>query len=188
MDIQFDIQVNGVTKKEYVQAGSDTVRRMILPLMALVAAFTIIIALAVHNFSLKSLFLPFGVAAAFLLIMYAMVVLSWKNFPADTQFSYLIDEDGWEITVGDDRANIDWSKTTRMTVRSHVVLLFNESNRSNMLPRRCLTDEQLAQMKQWFKESRKAFKERQKEEDEQFRKDYRMKRIEARSNRKWRWF
>ena len=188
MDTQFDIQINGVTKKEYIQAGSDTVRRMTLPLLALVAVFTAVITLAVQNFSLKALLLPFGVAIVFLLIMYLMVVTSWKNFPADTQFSYLIDEDGWEITVGENRANIDWSKTTRMTVRSHVVLLFNESNRSNMLPRRCLTDDQLAQMQQWFKESRKAFKDRQKEDDEQFRKDYRLKRIQERSNRKWRWF
>lgn len=187
MDKQYDIQVNGVTKKEYIQAGSDTVRRMVLPLLALVAVFTVVIALAVQNFSLKSLLLPFVVAFVFLLIMYIMVVASWKGFPADTQFSYLIDSDGWEITVGEDRANIDWSQTTRMTVRSHVVLLFNESNRSNMLPRRCLTDEQLSQMKQWFKESRKAFKDRQKEDDEKFRRDYRMNRIAQRANRKNRW-
>ena len=188
MEQQFDIQIDNVTRKEYVQAGSETIRRMILPLLALVTVFTVVIAMAVQNFSLQSLLLPFGVAIAFLLVMYIMVLTSWKNFPSDTQFSYLIDEDGWEITVGESRANIDWDKTTRMTVRSHVVLLFNEANRSNMLPRRCLTNEQLAQMQQWFRESRSAFKDRQKADEEQFRKDYRLKRIQERSNRKHRWF
>lgn len=188
MGDQFDIQINGVTRKEYIQAGTDTLRRMILPLLLLVIVFTFVIAMAVQNYSLKSLLLPFAVAFAFLLIMYIMVVASWKNFPADTKYSYLIDEDGWEITVGRDSANIDWDKTSRMTVRSHVVLLFNEANRSNLIPRRCLTNEQLAQMQQWFKESRKDFKNRQKEEDEQFRKDYRLKRIQERGNRKHRWF
>lgn len=188
MEQQFDIQINGITKKEYLQAGSDTVRRMTLPLLALVTVFTAVIALAVQNFSLQSLLLPFGIALAFLLIMYAMVAASWKNFPADTAFSYLIDEDGWEITVGDSRANIDWNKTTRMTVRSHVVLLFNEANRSNLLPRRCLTDAQLAQMQQWFKASRSSFKDLRNAEEEQFRKDYRLKRIAERGNRKHRWF
>lgn len=188
MEEQFEISVNGVTRREYLQAGSETLRRMVFPLLALVALFTVVIALAVQNFTLKSLFLPFGVAAAFLLLSYLMVVISWKSFPSDVTFSYLIDSDGWELTVGEDRANIDWNKTVRFTVRRHVVLLFSESNRSSLLPRRCLNDAQLVQMKQWFRDSRKAFRERQKTEEEEFRRDYRMKRIEARSGRKRRWF
>lgn len=187
MDEQYDIQIEGITKAEYVQAGTEIIRRMIVPLILLVAAATLIIALFIDDFSLRSLLPPFVVALLAPVVMWASVVHSWKKFPAGTSFSYLIDREGWQLTVGESSANIDWQDTVRMTVRSHVVLLFHESNRSNILPRRCLTPEQLAQLRAWFDDSRTAHKARQKEQDEQFRKDYRMKRLEAKANRRSPW-
>lgn len=184
MDDQYDIQINGITRQEFIQAGSEFIRRMVLPLFLLVAVVTVVIALAISDFSLRSLLPPFLIAIAALVVLRLSVVFSWKKFPADTQFSYLIDQDGWQITVGDTSANVDWQDTVRMTVRSHVVLLFNEDNRSNLLPRRCLTPEQLAQLKVWYDQSRSAHKARQKEKDQQFRRDFRMRRLEEKSNRR----
>ena len=184
MDEQYDIQIKGVTKAEYVQAGSESIRRMVLPLLLMVALATVVIALAIDDFSLRSLLPPFVIALGVLLLLWVSVVMSWKKFPADTEFSYLIDREGWQLTVGEASANIDWQDTVRLTVRSHVVLLFQESNRSNILPRRCLTPEQLAQIQTWFDASRDAYKTRQKEKDEQFRRDYRARRMEEKSSRR----
>ncbi len=187
MDEQYSIQIKGVTKAEYVQAGSELIRRMILPLILMVALATLVISLAIDDFSLRSLLPPFVIALLVPIVLRVCVVTSWKKFPADTEYSYLIDSDGWELTVGEASANIDWQDTVRLVVRSHVVLLFHESNRSNILPRRCLTPEQLAQLQAWFNASRDQYKARRKEKDEEFRKDYRMRRLEEKSNRRSRW-
>ena len=184
MDDQYDIQIDGLTRREFIQAGSEFIRRIALPLFALVAVVTAVIAMAIGDFSLRSLLPPFLVAIAALVVLRLSVVFSWRKFPADTRFSYLIDREGWQITVGDTSANVDWQDTARMTVRSHVVLLFNEDNRSNLLPRRCLTPEQLEQMRLWYRQSRSEYKARRKEKEQQFRRDYRMRRLEEKSNRR----
>lgn len=178
---QFDIQIQSITKKEYVQAGTESIRRMTLPLLALVAVLTIIIAMAIQDFSYRSIVPPFGIALIVVFFLRFTVSRSWKNYPADTAYSFQFDQKGWRITVGEESVPVDWRDTYRMTVRRDVVLLYNESNRSNLLPRRCVSDAQLEQMRTWFKASRAEHKLRAKAEENRYREDYRARRREERA-------
>lgn len=146
MDEQFDIQVSDVTKKEFTQAGSEMIRGLVGPAFLAVAVVTIVIMMFLGDYSLKAFLPPFVIVGALLLIAWLMVSRGYKDFPKDITFSYLIDVEGWQLTVGEESANIDWRDTAKLVVRSQVVLLYNEDNRSNILPRRCLTDHQLEQM------------------------------------------
>lgn len=181
MNQAFEIQIQSITKKEYVQAGTEAIRRMILPLLALVAVLTVVIAMAIDDYSFRSLVPPFMIALAALLLFRLMVSHSWKNYPADTVYSFQIDKKGWRISVGAESSYVEWRDTYRMTLRRDVILLYNESNRSNLLPRRCVTDAQLKLMQAWFGASRAEHKLRVKKAEAKEREDAHRRRREARS-------
>ncbi len=187
MDEQFDIQVSNVTKKEFTQAGSEMIRGLVGPAFLAVAVVTIVIMMFLGDYSLKAFLPPFVIVGALLLIAWLMVGRGYKDFPKDITFSYLIDVEGWQLTVGEESANIDWQDTTKLVVRSQVVLLYNEDNRSNMLPRRCLTDHQLEQMREWFQISRPAYRLRQRERAQAWRDEHRQKREQSRNGRRGGW-
>ena len=137
--------------------------------------------------SLKAFLPPFVIVGALLLLAWMMVGRGYKDFPKDITFSYLIDVEGWQLTVGEESANIDWQDTAKLVVRSQVVLLYNEDNRSNILPRRCLTDHQLEQMRAWFQISRPAYRLRQRERAQAWRNEHRQKREQSRNGRRGGW-
>ncbi len=187
MQDQIQIQVTSMQKKEYIQLGFETVRRLLLPMLALVTLVVLAIALAIQDMSVRSLLPPYVLIALGVLAYYIMIALSWKDFLADTKFSYVIDDYAWQLTVGEETVQVKWSDTVRMTVRSRVILLYNEDNRSNLLPRRCVTPEQLAQLRQWFRDSRMDYKISEAEKTAKFRADYRKRRAQAKRNRRNRW-
>lgn len=183
MEKQIRVEIESITREEYIQAGSASIRRMALPLFGLVAVLTVIIALAIQDFSVRSILVPFLIALAALVVFEVMVITSWRRFPADTAFSYLIDETGWQLTMGEETVKVEWDETARLTIRSHAILLYNETNRSNLLPRRCVTQEQIDWMKELYRASRKEYKLLQKEKENMEREKSRKKRAETRSNR-----
>ena len=187
LDEQVDIQVSNVTKKEFTQAGSEMIRGLVGPAFLAVAVVTIVIMMFLGDYSLKAFLPPFVIVGALLLLAWMMVGRGYKDFPKDITFSYLIDVEGWQLTVGEESANIDWQDTTKLVVRSQVVLLYNEDNRSNMLPRRCLTDHQLEQMREWFQISRPAYRLRQRERAQAWRDEHRQKREQSRNGRRGGW-
>ena len=187
MDEQFDIQVSDVTKREFTQAGGELIRGLAAPAFFAVAVVTIVIMMFLDDYSLKALIPPFVLVGALLLIAWLLVGRGYKEFPKDITFSYLIDVEGWQLTVGEESANIDWQDTAKLVVRRHVVLLYNDDNRSNILPRRCLTDHQLEQMRTWFQASRPAYRARQRLRAQAWRDEHRKKREEGRNGRRGGW-
>lgn len=181
MDEQFDIRVSGVTKREFSQAGAELVRGTAVPLLVAVAVVTLVIMMFMGDYSLKALLPPFAVVLILLAVARLMVGRGYKDFPKDTEYSFLIDVEGWQLTVADTSANVDWQDTAKLVVRRHAVLLYNEDNRSNLLPRRCVTDHQLAMMRTWFQASRPAYRARQRVKSQAWREDSRQRRENSKS-------
>ncbi len=185
MENQIQISCQEIKRAEYMQAGMETIRRMLLPLLGMVAILTLIICLVIADFSLRSILPPFLVVGAGIGIYWVLLARNWKDFPAETAFSYTIDQEGWQITLGEDTVSIPWDATARMTKRRDVIFLYNEGDRSNLLPRRCLTKEQLAQIEAWFRASRTEYRELQKLRDARERARYRTRLEQNRSRRRF---
>ncbi len=179
MEQTFKIEISAMTKQEYIQTATESIRRLIAPAFAVAAMITVAIAFAINDFSVRSIVPPFAILAVIIAVMWVLMASSWKSYPKDTSFSYVIDDAGWELTVQGVSARVDWQDTQHLTIRRHVVLLYNESNRSNVIPRRALTQAQLAQIRAWYRDSRRMFKARQRFKDQQYLAERRARRVEA---------
>ena len=81
-------------------------------------------------------------------------IQSYQKFPADIKMTYCFDEQGWSLQVREGSASVTWAETSRLVERKHLFLLCQGKNTSNLLPKRCLTEAQCAQVRAWYKASR----------------------------------
>lgn len=175
MDEQYEIQVSDITRKEFTQAGGELLLRFGGMALAIVTVVTVLLILIMDEFSVQAMVSPYVVVLGLLCVFWIMMASSYKKFPKDIEYSYLIDSDGWQITVKDISTNVDWQDTVRMVVRRHAILFFQEENRSNLLPRRCVSDHQLAMMRTWYQASRPAYRARRQAKERQQREERRQR-------------
>lgn len=162
-DRQFDIQVDGTTKEEYLEASREMVLGMLPTGIVLVTIVTVCILLLMETVTVGAIVAPYLVLALALMGGLLYVRSQWKKFPADMSYSYLIDAEGWQLTVGDSYGGANWDETPKMTERSKVLLFYQRnSSASSTLPKRCLTGEQLEAIRGWYQASRADFKAKDK--------------------------
>lgn len=179
---QFEIQVDKTTKEEYLQASREMVYDVIPTGVVLVTLVTVCILLLMDEITAVSIVAPYIILVIAILVGLWYVGSQWKKFPQDVQYSYLIDAEGWQLSVGEDYGGSDWDETRKMKERSHVLLFYQRnSNAASSLPKRCLTQEQLEAIRGWYKGSRQAFKAKDKELFQQERQE----RKANRPRRRW---
>ena len=160
---QFDIQVDGTTREEYLQASREMVYDVIPTGLLMVTLITVCILLLVKKVTLWSVLAPYLVLAAAFAVGIWYLGTQWKKFPGDMGYSYLIDAEGWQLSVGESYGGSNWDETRKMKERSHILLFYQrESNAASSLPKRCLTQEQLEAIRGWYRDSRPAYKAKDK--------------------------
>ena len=176
-DRQFDIQVTGVTREEYLQASGELIRSMIPTGLVLVTAVTMFLLVFTEEITLKAVLAPYVVLLLAIAGGYLYLRLSWKKFPQDVAYSFLIDAEGWQLTVGEDYGGADWDATAKLKEKSGVLLFYMRgSTASSSLPKRCLTEEQLEAIRGWYQASRADYKSKEKERARQDRQEQKAKR------------
>ena len=154
MDNAFSVTVTDISKREYLCAVRRVCFQRDLTALILIPIAFLIFIWNLRGFSTLTFVLP----AALLVVMAAWFeitrVLSYSKFPSDIKMAYRLDEQGWALQVGDGNASVTWAETSRLVERKHLFLLCQGKNVSNLLPKRCLTEEQCAQLRAWYKASR----------------------------------
>lgn len=171
---QFDIQVEGITKAEYLQASREMILSMVPMGLVMVTLVTVCILLFLSEITWAAVIAPYVVLLVVVALGLLYLELDWKKFPKDMAFSYLIDAEGWQLTVGESYGGADWVETPKLKEKSKVLLFYQrDSTASSSLPKRCLTDEQLEAIRGWYQASRADFKQTEKrwrQEDQQARR------------------
>jgi len=180
---QFDILVDGTTREEYLQASREMVFDVVPTGILMVTLITVCILLLMKEITLWSILLPYLIMAAAFVAGILYLGAQWKKFPKDMRYSYLIDAEGWQLSVGDSYGGSNWNETRKMKERSHILLFYQrESNAASSLPKRCLTGEQLEAIRGWYKDSRQAYIARDKE---LFQKERQEKKANRSRRRLW---
>ena len=154
MKNDFSVAVTDITCREYLCAVRHAcLRRDIVSLILIPLAFLIFL-WNLRGVSTLTFILP----AVLLVVVAAWFeitrVQSFSKFPADIKLVYRFDEQGWTLQVKQESASVAWSETGRLVERKHLFLLCQGKNVSNLLPKRCLTQEQCAQIRAWYQQSR----------------------------------
>lgn len=161
---QFHIQVDGLTRREYLQAGSQLIWSILPTGLLMVTLITGCILLLMDTVTVTAVAVPYLVLGLAVLLGLGYLRLDWKKAPKDVSFSFSLDGEGWEMAVGGQRGGAAWSETSRMKERSAVLLFYQRGkSSSSALPRRCLTPEQLEAVRGWYAASREDFKRKDKE-------------------------
>ena len=182
-DRQFDIRVEGITREEYRDSSHQMVLDVVPTGLFVVTLITACILLLMEEITLMSVVMPYLILALAFAAGAAYLDAQWKKFPSDVEYSFLIDGEGWQMSVGESYGGSDWDMTRAMKDKRHVLLFYQrESNAASSLPKRCLTAEQLTAIRGWYKASRKAYKAKDKE---LFQKERQEKRVNRTRRRFW---
>lgn len=166
------IKVNGVTREEYMEACHLSARRLYVMLAVVMAIICGVIILATGNASWQAFFGPLLVYVICVGGYEAMIRKNYKGqLEQVEEVTYTITKLGWTCKVGDQENYIYWKGTPRMAQTKHGVFLYCDEVNSSLLPRRLLTQEQIDQLRQWFKESRVLAKEFMQNEARKQRKE-----------------
>lgn len=175
---KFRLVVDGIDRKEYLQACHESGRRLYLLLALSMIAICGLIILFSGNASPAAFI---GPAVVYIVVVGAYEILTRVTYRdqlavIDPPVEYDFNGGRWMVTKGDQTVEIQWKETPRLHVTKRCVFLYNDDTTSNLLPRRLMTDEQVQSLETWFRNSRAQAKELQKKQDrlarEQFRQSH----------------
>ena len=150
METGFSVTVTDISMREYLCAVRRVCARRDLTALVLVPAAFLIFIWNLRGFSALTIILPIVLLAVMAAWFEITRVISYSKFPADIKMVYCFDEQGWSLRVKEETASIPWGETTRLVERKHLFLLCQGKNVSNLLPKRCLSEEQCARIRAWF--------------------------------------
>ncbi|MCR5785739.1 MAG: hypothetical protein K6G40_08890 [Eubacterium sp.] len=159
----FSVEVNGITKDEYITASHENFRRLYttLPICMLVICGVIVVASG--NYSIKSIAWPFVIY--FLVVIAAEIIIRRGYNDQLSSFGPLIyefNDTQWQVSAGEEHHAFNWEATPTLRIKKNAVFLYNDEVNSNLVPARLLSDEEIKSIKSWFSESREKAKIYQK--------------------------
>ena len=151
MEDGFKVHVDGITKAEYMAAARWLCAGKAIPGLIFVLAVTVFL-LLLNNGSPVILLFPVLAAGITLGYFELFNLRNFKKFPTDLVMDYEFDSHGWRLYVQEYTGLCAWANTVRMRETRAVFLLYNAKAASNLLPKRCMTGEQMAQVRKWYKD------------------------------------
>ena len=154
MENTFSVTATDISMREYlcavrhVSARRDLVVLIMFPLAFLIFLWNL------RGFTALTVILPVVLLVVMMAYFEIVRIQSYSGFPSEIRMAYRFDEQGWSLRVKEGSASIAWGETSRLVERKRVFLLCQGKNVSNLLPKRCLTEEQCAQIRAWYKASR----------------------------------
>ncbi len=172
---RFTVSVGGITRREYFEACTENERRMHLILgvaMVIICGAILLIKGTVDWRDIA------GPAAVYIVVMggYGLMTrLGYKNQLAvlDPPVVYDIHGGRWAVTKDGATVEVEWKATTRLRKTRSCLFLYSDGATSNLIPLRLLTEEQVAAMETWFRNTRSMAKDYQKKKEKLEREKFR---------------
>ena len=150
MNPSFSVTVTDISKQEFLSAVRHVCFQRDLVVLILVPVAFFIFIWNLRGFSALTVVLPLLLLIVMAAYFEITRVVSYRKFPADLKMFYCFDDRGWTLQVGEGSASVSWADTSRLRERKHLFLLCQGKNVSNLLPKRCLTSEQIDQIRAWY--------------------------------------
>ena len=151
---ELKIQVEGVTCREYMQSVRRMALRPYLWMWVIVCAVVGAIGFFTEDTRPQSYVVPAVILLLLPLVYEFYQRQTYRNLPfGDTRMEYWMDARGWRAEVQGNRAVFTWANT-RLRETRDTFLLYTDTRTSNLVPKRCLDAGQMAQIRQWARESR----------------------------------
>lgn len=153
---EFIVKVDGVRRKEFMQANHFMALRQYIAVAVLLLILAVSILVFNGSDQFKNLWTLFIIIPIVPIVYHISFLNSYRKYPyGEMEMTYTFDELGWRLTVNGQTGVVAWANTLRLVRTKAVFLLYAKGDGkrkmvSNVLPRRCLTDEQAAQILAWY--------------------------------------
>ena len=151
MENSFTVLVTDIQKNEFVSAMRWMYRLRDLCVLTIAPLAFFIFILSLNGFSVSAILLPVLLLAVMAVYFEITRANGYKQCPKDIKMIYEFNEQGWTLKVGDDTGSSAWADMFKLLNRRRVFLLCQTKGTSNLLPKRCLTEEQMQQIQTWYK-------------------------------------
>jgi hypothetical protein len=171
---EFSFTLTGVTRQEYFQATRLTAKRLYSTLAFLMVVICAVIIIATGNVRPAAFIGPLVIYIIVVAVCEIAPQLNYKGqLDTITPITYTFGPLGWTAQLeGNEKNRIKWEATPKMSTSRDCIFLFNDDTSSTLLPRRLMTEEQVKQIKTWYKTSRLLSKEYEKKKMRQERKEH----------------
>lgn len=91
----------------------------------------------------------------FVVLLLYLEIKRWQDygkFPKTIELNYEFDPNGWRLRVKSESSFCAWASTVKLVETKRLFLLYNSKNASNLLPKRCLSEEQITLIRTWYKD------------------------------------
>lgn len=153
MDIQssFSVAVTDINAFEFTSALRRLQSR---PSTGFYGLIVLVFAIGLLLWGWDSLSTYFVTLFVFVVLLLYLEIKRWQDyskFPKDMELNYEFDPNGWRLHVKNESSFCAWASTVKLVETRRLFLLYNSKNTSNLLPKRCLTEEQIALIRTWYK-------------------------------------
>ncbi len=169
---QFEVKVDGIRQNEFLQANHWLAARSYLIILGLIVVMMISVVVTIGTAQVKNLWVFLVALVAVPLFYDFSFRRTYKKGPfADMKMDYNIDALGWRVQIGEQNAMVAWANTSRVRKTADDLLLYTYKGKgqstSNLIPRRLLTEEQIAAIISWQREAKQKIKQKAKDDANQ---------------------
>ena len=150
MEHSFSVTVSKISRKEFNSALRGMFRRREIVFLLIAFLAFLVLVLAKEDPSLLFCFSPLIAPAVVAALFEFIFFNTYNQFPGNLTMDYTMDAEGWKLLVNGDNGSSAWADMYALVERKHVFLLCHTKTSSNLLPKRCLTAEQIEQIRTWY--------------------------------------
>ena len=148
---EIHVMVRGVRKNEYMQSIRQMALRSYLWMCVVVAGVVVFFTVLTGDTRPQSFLVPLALLVIVPVVYELYQRKSYQTQPFDTtEMEYWLSSRGWRMEAFGNRAVFTWANTRLVETRDDL-LLYTARQVSSLLPKRCLTAEELAQIRAWAK-------------------------------------
>ena len=153
---EITVKVDGIRQNEFLVANHFMALKQYLATAGLLLVLALSILIINGSDQFKNLWALVIVLPIVPIFYHVSFLRTYGKHPYGTmEMTYDFGPDGWKLTVDGQSGVVAWASTVRIIRTRTVFLLYahvegRRAAASNVLPRRCLTDQQAAQIMAWF--------------------------------------
>ncbi|MEG0597966.1 MAG: YcxB family protein [Oscillospiraceae bacterium] len=157
----FYVESKGLERREFVQAVHRFSFRFLAEIVLIIAAISVVLGFILGPDRIGYLWITVSIIPAVLLFFEMKTRGNYGKFDyKNVVFQFNFSPESWEVIRNydkNDRNTFAWKDTEKlMETRATFLLVPSVKNISSFtLPKRSLTPEQMAQLREWFKDSKK---------------------------------
>jgi hypothetical protein len=147
--LHISVRVENLTPREVMESLRRMMRKTYLILWAIVYAVVLLVALVQKAATVYTIL---GPAVILILLALAYEYQGRKSFGAmgygEAVMDYELTPKGYRLTMGENSVEFSW-KTARLAETRSDFLLYSDQKNSSVLPKRCLTEEEIKKLRTW---------------------------------------